>query len=94
MDSLGYQSLSPTDLGRVDEETASTGGRPLQTHGNDCMKWFHQCTQNILEPIFEEEIPTSYGKGIDKVELHTDKASGQTSKSTAAYLAEKESETG
>ncbi|GFU59452.1 hypothetical protein TNCV_1176991 [Trichonephila clavipes] len=29
MVSLGYQSLPPTDLGRVDEEQASSGGRPL-----------------------------------------------------------------
>ncbi|GFW95348.1 uncharacterized protein TNCV_2970701 [Trichonephila clavipes] len=28
--SLGYQSLPPTDLGRVNEEMASPGGRPLQ----------------------------------------------------------------
>ncbi|GFX34187.1 uncharacterized protein TNCV_2893941 [Trichonephila clavipes] len=48
--------------------------------------------QNILESIFEE-IPTLYGKDIDKVELHMDKASSHTSKSTAAYLAKKESET-
>ncbi|GFU47396.1 hypothetical protein TNCV_3108911 [Trichonephila clavipes] len=27
---LGRQSLPPTDLGRVDEEMASPGGRPLQ----------------------------------------------------------------
>ncbi|PRD20506.1 UNVERIFIED_CONTAM: hypothetical protein NCL1_54413 [Trichonephila clavipes] len=47
---------------------------------------------NILESIFEE-IPTLYGKDIDKVELHMDKASSHTSKSTAAYLAKKESET-
>ncbi|GFT67559.1 hypothetical protein TNCV_2361521 [Trichonephila clavipes] len=32
-------------------------------------------TQNILETIFEEEIPTLYGKEIDKFELHMDKAS-------------------
>ncbi|GFS80704.1 hypothetical protein TNCV_86311 [Trichonephila clavipes] len=29
---LGHQSLSPTDLGRVDEEMASPGGRPLQIY--------------------------------------------------------------
>ncbi|GFW88168.1 uncharacterized protein TNCV_3500571 [Trichonephila clavipes] len=49
--------------------------------------------QNILEPIFEEEIPTLYGKDIDKVELHMDKASSHTSKSNADYLTKKESET-
>ncbi|GFU05411.1 hypothetical protein TNCV_3290641 [Trichonephila clavipes] len=43
--------------------------------------------QNILEPIFEEEIPTLYRKDIGKVELDMDKASNHTSKSTAAYLA-------
>ncbi|GFY23754.1 hypothetical protein TNCV_1630361 [Trichonephila clavipes] len=42
--------------------------------------------KNILEPIFEEEIPTSYGKDLGEVELHMDKASSHTSKSTAAYL--------
>ncbi|GFU88991.1 hypothetical protein TNCV_2894391 [Trichonephila clavipes] len=30
MASLGHQSLHPTDLGRVDEEMASTGGEPSQ----------------------------------------------------------------
>ncbi|GFT66393.1 transposase [Trichonephila clavipes] len=43
--------------------------------------YFHQ---NILEPIFEE-ISTLYGKDIDKVELHMDKDSSGTSRSTAAY---------
>ncbi|GFW95429.1 uncharacterized protein TNCV_1721311 [Trichonephila clavipes] len=50
--------------------------------------------QNILKPSFEEEIHTLNGKDIDKVELHMDKTSSHTSKSTAAYLAKKESETG
>ncbi|GFV59020.1 uncharacterized protein TNCV_1814091 [Trichonephila clavipes] len=50
--------------------------------------------QNILESIFKEEIPTLYGKHIDKVELHMNKASSHTSKSTAAYLPKTESETG
>ncbi|GFW70640.1 hypothetical protein TNCV_1624721 [Trichonephila clavipes] len=45
--------------------------------------------QNILEPIFDET-PTSHGKGIDKVELHVDKASSHTSKSSDTYLAKKE----
>ncbi|GFS52829.1 hypothetical protein TNCV_3122281 [Trichonephila clavipes] len=35
-----------------------------------------------------------YGKDIDKVKLHMDKAPSNMSKSTAAYLAKKESETG
>ncbi|GFW67485.1 hypothetical protein TNCV_3391561 [Trichonephila clavipes] len=47
---------------------------------------------NILEPIFVEEIPTLYGKDIDKAELHMDKASSDAPKSTATYLAMKESE--
>ena len=50
--------------------------------------------QNILELLFEEEIPALYGKDIDKVKLHMDKASCHTSTSTTAYLAKKESETG
>ncbi|GFX87951.1 hypothetical protein TNCV_4374161 [Trichonephila clavipes] len=50
--------------------------------------------QNILEPIFKEEIPTLYGKNIDEVEFFMDKGSSRTSKSTAVYLAKKESETG
>ncbi|GFT39021.1 DDE_3 domain-containing protein [Trichonephila clavipes] len=29
---LGHQSLPPTNLGRVDEEMASLGGRPLQSY--------------------------------------------------------------
>ncbi|GFX08855.1 transposase [Trichonephila clavipes] len=49
---------------------------------------------NILEPIFEEQILPLYGKDIDKVELHMDKVSSHTSKSTAAYLPKKESEIG
>ncbi|GFV71777.1 histone-lysine N-methyltransferase SETMAR [Trichonephila clavipes] len=32
MTSLGHQSLPPTNLGRVDDETASPGGRPLHTY--------------------------------------------------------------
>ena len=49
---------------------------------------------NILKPLFEEEIPALYGKDIDKVELCRDKASSHTSKSTTAYLVKKESKTG
>ncbi|PRD20562.1 UNVERIFIED_CONTAM: Eml2 [Trichonephila clavipes] len=59
------------------------------------LKWITQtCTIgfSVLEPIFEEEIPTLYGKNIDIV--HTKKASSHTSESTASYLAKKESETG
>ncbi|GFU67689.1 hypothetical protein TNCV_4327431 [Trichonephila clavipes] len=50
--------------------------------------------KNILELIFEEEIPALNGNIIDKVELHMDRASNHMSKSTTAYLAKKESETG
>ncbi|GFY35683.1 hypothetical protein TNCV_2619751 [Trichonephila clavipes] len=32
------------------------------------------CEHNILEPIFEKEIPALYVKDIDEVELHVDKA--------------------
>ncbi|GFW21733.1 uncharacterized protein TNCV_2529321 [Trichonephila clavipes] len=48
----------------------------------------------VLESMFEEEIPTLYGKGIDKVEFRMDKVSDHTSKSTAAHLAKKETERG
>ncbi|GFS47152.1 hypothetical protein TNCV_2053281 [Trichonephila clavipes] len=51
-------------------------------------------TWNILEPIFEAEIPALYGKVIDKFELLMDKDSNHTFKSPVAYLAKKESETG
>ncbi|GFV41627.1 hypothetical protein TNCV_3627781 [Trichonephila clavipes] len=40
--------------------------------------------RNILEPIFEKEITALYGKNIDEVDLHMDKASSHTSKSAAA----------
>ncbi|GFT97619.1 RNase H domain-containing protein [Trichonephila clavipes] len=50
--------------------------------------------QNILKPIFDKEIPTLHRKDIDKVELHIDKASSNTSKSTTAKIAKKHSETG
>ncbi|GFV84125.1 uncharacterized protein TNCV_3037871 [Trichonephila clavipes] len=52
---------------------------------------YHQ--QNILEPIFEEEIPTVYGKDVNKVELLMDKVSSHTSNSTTIYLEKKEPET-
>ncbi|GFV64720.1 uncharacterized protein TNCV_1636731 [Trichonephila clavipes] len=42
------------------------------------------------DPIFEE-IPALYGKDVNKVELHTDKANSHPCKSTASYLAKKES---
>ncbi|GFT25171.1 hypothetical protein TNCV_180561 [Trichonephila clavipes] len=47
-------------------------------------------TQNMLKPIFDEEIPALYGKDIDKVELPMDQVSCHMS---ADYLAKKESET-
>ncbi|GFT25131.1 SCAN domain-containing protein 3 [Trichonephila clavipes] len=46
------------------------------------------------KPIFDEEIPVLYGKDIDKVDLNMEKASNHMYKSTATYLAKKESETG
>ncbi|GFU83229.1 uncharacterized protein TNCV_3738401 [Trichonephila clavipes] len=48
----------------------------------------------LQEPNFEEEIPILYGKDIDYVKPHMDKASSHVSKSTAAYLAKNESGTG
>ncbi|GFY03085.1 transposase [Trichonephila clavipes] len=48
--------------------------------------------QNILEPIFEEEIPVLYRNDIDKVELHMDKASFHKLMSTVIYLTKKETE--
>ncbi|GFV99550.1 uncharacterized protein TNCV_5079141 [Trichonephila clavipes] len=51
-------------------------------------------TNTSSEPNFEKEIPSLYGKDFDKVQLHMDRASSHTSKSTATYLAKKESETG
>ncbi|GFW72300.1 hypothetical protein TNCV_703371 [Trichonephila clavipes] len=54
------------------------------------VQWIKINRLNILEPIFEEEIPTLYGKDIDKVEFHMDKASSQTYKSNADYLEKKE----
>ncbi|GFX55319.1 uncharacterized protein TNCV_3968731 [Trichonephila clavipes] len=41
MASLGHQSLPPTDLGRVDEEMASRGGRPLHA-------WFGYHSKTIV----------------------------------------------
>ncbi|GFX41420.1 hypothetical protein TNCV_3489611 [Trichonephila clavipes] len=51
-----------------------------------------QCLPGSAKSIFEE-IPELYGKDIAKAELHMDKASSYKSKSTATYLAKKESET-
>ncbi|GFX06191.1 transposable element Tcb1 transposase [Trichonephila clavipes] len=47
--------------------------------------------QQLLDNVVQKEIPTLYGKDIDKVELHMDKTSSHPSKSTAAHLAKKES---
>ncbi|GFV11315.1 hypothetical protein TNCV_3724041 [Trichonephila clavipes] len=52
----------------------------------------HNSNEWNKQPIFEEEILALCGKDIDKVEIPMDKASSHKSKSTAAYLAKKESE--
>lgn len=46
----------------------------------------------FLKPIFDEIPP--YIKKMNKVKLHIDKASSHSFKSSATYLAEKESQTG
>ena len=50
--------------------------------------------EKILTPIFKEEIPSLYPFDLYKVELHQDKASSQTSKSTAIFLEKMRIETG
>ncbi|GFV56265.1 hypothetical protein TNCV_106211 [Trichonephila clavipes] len=61
--------------------------------GTDKFRYFqNKIKQSIIKPIFVEEILILYDKDIDKVELPMDKASSHTSKSTAAYLAKKDSE--
>ncbi|GFU34324.1 hypothetical protein TNCV_1991201 [Trichonephila clavipes] len=49
--------------------------------------------QTTISTILED-IPALYGKDNDRFEFHMDKTSSYTSKSTANYLAKKESETG
>lgn len=50
--------------------------------------------KNILGPVLEEEISALYGMDNNKFEVHMDKVSSQATKSTATYLAQKESEKG
>ena len=46
---------------------------------------------NVSEPLLEEGIPALCGKDIDTLELHMNKASSHTSKSTSSYLAKENS---
>ncbi|GFY20249.1 retrovirus-related Pol polyprotein from transposon 412 [Trichonephila clavipes] len=60
---------------------------------------FHEDLNNIeINGIpgstFRRRSLTSYGKNIDKIEIHVDKTSSNTPKSTTTYLAKKESKTG
>ena len=41
---------------------------------------------NVLRPLFEEEIPKLYGNRSNCVYLHQDKASSHTSHSTAIFF--------
>ncbi|GFT46366.1 uncharacterized protein TNCV_3127141 [Trichonephila clavipes] len=49
MESLGHQSLPPTNLGRVDEEIASPGGRPLQCNQQNYARWTVKYNDNLLK---------------------------------------------
>ena len=49
--------------------------------------------EHILSPIFLDEIPSLYPQGHQSVELHQDKASSHTSKSTVNFLKEMEQKT-
>jgi hypothetical protein len=49
---------------------------------------------NVLTPIYKEDIPSLYANNLEKVELHQDKASSHTSKSTAIFLEKMQIETG
>ncbi|UYV82079.1 GVQW3 [Cordylochernes scorpioides] len=49
---------------------------------------------NILEPIFLNDIPSIYGKQSNKVWFHHDNATSHTSSSTQAYLEDLRQRTG
>ncbi|UYV60179.1 CLCN3 [Cordylochernes scorpioides] len=49
---------------------------------------------NILEPIFLNDIPSIYGKQSNKVWFHHDNATSHTSSSTQAYLEDQRQRTG
>ncbi|GFW93717.1 hypothetical protein TNCV_4542441 [Trichonephila clavipes] len=53
MASLGHQSLPLTDLGEVDEEMASPGGRPLQTSSEPIAIEKDLYVDNLAEPDFK-----------------------------------------
>ena len=50
--------------------------------------------EHILSPFFLNEIPSLYPQWYQSVELHQDKASDYTSKSTVHFLKEMEQKTG
>jgi len=49
---------------------------------------------NILEPLYREEIPALYGRESGSVHIHQDKASSHTARSTLAYFRRMKEETG
>lgn len=49
--------------------------------------------EEVMKPIFEEEIPRVYGRDSLKVFIHMDKASSHTAKSSMAYYRRMEAET-
>ncbi|GFX89350.1 hypothetical protein TNCV_2201921 [Trichonephila clavipes] len=56
MASLGYQSLPPTNLGRVDEEMASVGGRLSETNNR---YEFQQTLAEVTEAMHHSSLLTS-----------------------------------
>lgn len=42
--------------------------------------------ENILDPLYLQDIPALYGEDVQNVWLHQDKASSHTAKSTVAYM--------
>jgi hypothetical protein len=65
--------------------------RKIEKNAKINSKYFQD---KILTPIFEKDIPSLYPMDLDKVELHQDKASSHTSKSTALFLEKMRNETG
>lgn len=49
---------------------------------------------NIMEPLYNDEIPRLYGTNTRKVWIHMDKASSHTARSSLAYYQQKANETG
>jgi hypothetical protein len=50
--------------------------------------------EEILRPIYEQEIPAMYGNDANMVRIHMDKASSHTSRSSLAFYREMEEATG